>query len=291
MKAMIPDDIQFSKSNLQDFVECPRRFQLRYIQRLAWPAIETEPALEHERELRRGSQFHHMIHQHLLGVPEERLSAMVHDEELQRWWQAYLAYIPELIPSETSPASGLADQPARFYAETALTAPLNNYRLIAKYDLLLFLADGKIRILDWKTTRQPPSPQRHRALETHLQSRVYPYTLCQAGAQFNGGEPISPENIEMVYWFATSPEYPDIYAYSTRQFQEDEGYLTSLIEQIYRQEGEFPKTTDEKRCRFCVYRSLCERGVAAGILETGLRLDTGDETELWNFEDIPEIAF
>ncbi len=51
---------------------------------------------------------------------------------------------------------------------------------------------------------------------------------------------------------------------------------------------EFPKTDDEHRCAFCVYRSYCERGIGAGLadeLESEL-----DEAEI-NLEQIQEIAF
>ena len=33
-----------SQSSLQDYVDCARRFQLRYLDRLSYPAIESEPA-------------------------------------------------------------------------------------------------------------------------------------------------------------------------------------------------------------------------------------------------------
>ena len=96
--AMNPD-LQFSQSSLQDFVDCQRRFQLRYLLRLAWPAVESEPVMENERHMRMGAQFQQMTHQHLLGVPSERLANMLHDEILLGWWenyQAFLAYREEL---------------------------------------------------------------------------------------------------------------------------------------------------------------------------------------------------
>ena len=88
----LPPGFQFSQGSLQDFVDCHRRFLLRYVQELAWPALQTEPALENERFLQQGTTFHRMIHQHLLGVPAERLAALVHDAELARWWDNYLGW-------------------------------------------------------------------------------------------------------------------------------------------------------------------------------------------------------
>ena len=70
----LPADFQFSQGSLQDFVYCRRRFQLRYLMQLAWPAVAAEPADEHDIQLRQGEAFHHLVHQHMLGLPIEQLS-------------------------------------------------------------------------------------------------------------------------------------------------------------------------------------------------------------------------
>ena len=70
----LTDNFQYSQASLQDFVDCRRRFQLRYLQRRPWPAVESEPVLENERTMREGAECHHMIQQNLLGIPAERLS-------------------------------------------------------------------------------------------------------------------------------------------------------------------------------------------------------------------------
>ncbi|MCP4541151.1 MAG: PD-(D/E)XK nuclease family protein, partial [Chloroflexi bacterium] len=64
----LPADFQFSQASLQDYVDCPRRFQLRYVLRVAWPAPEAEPVLENERYLQQGAAFHRLVHQHALGL-------------------------------------------------------------------------------------------------------------------------------------------------------------------------------------------------------------------------------
>ena len=90
----LPADFSFSQSSLQDYLDCPRRFELRYQQRLSWPAIEIEPALENERFLLRGSAFHRLVHQHQIGIPESALTPYAAEPELSAWWQAYLAAAP-----------------------------------------------------------------------------------------------------------------------------------------------------------------------------------------------------
>ena len=64
----LPPDFHFSQGNLQDYSDCPRRFQLRYLLELAWPAVEAEPADEFETRIRDGEAFHRMVQQHVLGV-------------------------------------------------------------------------------------------------------------------------------------------------------------------------------------------------------------------------------
>jgi len=34
----LPAPFTFSQSSLQDYYDCPRRFELRYLSRLIWPA-------------------------------------------------------------------------------------------------------------------------------------------------------------------------------------------------------------------------------------------------------------
>jgi len=85
---ILPTDFQFSQGSLQDYVDCPRRFHLRYVQRLAWPAIDAEPALENERYLQQGAAFHRLAHQHALGIPADRLvvAGSGDDADIRRWW-------------------------------------------------------------------------------------------------------------------------------------------------------------------------------------------------------------
>jgi hypothetical protein len=296
----LPADFQFSQGSLQDYVDCPRRFQLRYIQRLAWPAIEAEPALENERHLQQGAAFHRLVHQHVLGLLPERLSSTITDKDLSRWWHNYLE-------------SGPADLPASRYPEVVLSAPVGGHRLVAKYDLIavdpaLSKAEGEVEepgqravILEWKTSRKRP---RRKWLAERLQTRVYPYLLVRAGSHLmkNGGwrmedgewRPLQPEQIEMVYWFANFPRDPERFPYDAAQYDADGAYLVSLVEEIKSLGDEdFPLTIQEQRCRYCPYRSLCRRGVRAGALdEAEDEPEWGDDFEIaLEFEQIAEIEY
>ncbi|MGC1378508.1 MAG: PD-(D/E)XK nuclease family protein, partial [Anaerolineales bacterium] len=63
LNSQIQNPFTFSQSSLQDYVDCARRFQLRYIEHLQWPAVETAPVLENERRQLEGQQFHRMAQQ------------------------------------------------------------------------------------------------------------------------------------------------------------------------------------------------------------------------------------
>ena len=279
--SLLPPGFQFSQRSLQDYVDCRRRFQLRYLQGLAWPAVEAEPHLEHEQRLQSGSAFHRLAQQHLLGVPPERLAEML-QADLKRWWENYLGFVQGLDLAENK------------LVEATLAAPIESYRLVAKYDLIYWhLSDHglKVIIVDWKTSLiRPPRSW----LAERLQTRIYPYLLVKAGANFIAGEQLRPEGVEMLYWFAEHPGEPERFAYDSQGYQQDHEYLTGLVREIEGlTEDEFTLTEDESRCNFCTYRSLCNRGVGAGTyegLETGQEL--GDEGDFsLDFDHIAEIEF
>ncbi len=270
----LPDDFQFSQSSLQDFVDCPRRFYLKYIRQLRYPAPESAPLRAFEASMERGAQFHHLIHQHQIGIPTEALAETIPDDVTEVWWNNYLN-------------NALADLPARRFPEITLSAPLAGRRLVAKYDLLA-IGDDRAVIVDWKTAHKRPKRER---LQHRLQTVVYPYLLTRAGTHLNDKQPISPDKISMIYWFAEYPQQPEIFAYSMAQFESDGVLLEGMAADILRRnEGDFSLTDNLDLCKFCAYRSLNDRGAKAGNL---LAADTNDEGENDDFDldfDLDQIA-
>jgi hypothetical protein len=271
-------DFHFSASSLQDYVDCPRRFELRYIERLAWPALESEPVLEHELHMRQGYVFHKLVQQVFLGLGDSIHDLPDSDGELKTWWDNFRQ-------------SSLVDElPQRRYPEHPLTARIGDYRFVAKYDLLAVDPGQKVIIADWKTSRRRTRSDR---LKLRLQTRLYPFLIVKAGRFLNGGKPVAPDQVHMVYWFAAHPQQPEWIAYSQHQFEADQQYLTALAQNICeRPAGEFPLTVSERSCGFCVYRSLCQRGVCASDWaewDDDGSLPEGD-IDL-DFDQIGEIAF
>jgi hypothetical protein len=271
----------FSQSNLSDYETCARRFDLRYRQGLSWPAVESAPLAEAERRMTLGRDFHRLVHQHLLGVPESRLTAMAEASpypDLAALWANYLADQPAV----------LQEPQARLFPEVTLFTPLAGFRLQAKFDLLVFLPNA-VHIFDWKTATQRPTSNR---LRERMQTRVYLYVLTEAGASLNGGQPLDPEAVSMTYWFAQHPSQPERIRYQATQHGLNRTYLRGLIEQIDSTPN-FPLTTDERACHYCVYRSYCNRGDAAGPISAQVEeADTFSDTELdLDWEQVAEISY
>ena len=275
LKTEISPAFIFSQSSLQDYFDCPRRFQLRYIERLAWPAVETEPVRENERRQQEGQLFHRMVQQHLLGLPAEKLARFANSPELSGWWENYLGYKFDW-------------DGCTLYTELTLTAPCGSHRLLAKYDLVAMAPGRKALIFDWKTSLKRP---RDEWMAIRMQTRVYRSLLVQAGAYLNGGVPLQPEQVEMIYWYAGFPSAPTRFPYNPAQYKHDWDTLASLIREID-SHPHFPMTGDKKKCSYCPYRSYCNRGGKAGLLdESDVEMETSSTEFNLNFEQIAEIEF
>jgi len=251
----------------------------------------------------------------LLGIPAAILSASIHESDLERWWQAYLAYVPTFGNARVMP-------------ETSLSIPLSEYRVVAQYDAIVvsgklaaeravsqgMVAPGRppLLIIDWKTYRQRPSRV---WLAQRLQTRLYPLILVQAGASLIGQMRVEPGDIEMCYWLAEYPHDPQTFAYDVGTYLADLEFLSTLIAEIderikitgYKSgsgsasvtDDVWPLTGDLKRCRFCNFRSLCGRGNVAGPLADYVGEDdqvrlTADETGLdfdLDWGQVQEIAY
>jgi hypothetical protein len=270
-----------SQSSLQDYVDCAQRFKLRYLDRLSYPAAETEPTLENEKHQQEGEYFHRLVQQYLIGIPAEQIGKFANTPNLQRWWDNFLSN-----PDLRGLRGGLGGDLGGLFPEATLSAPLGSHRLLAKYDLIA-VRDGKAVIYDWKTYRKRP---RNEWLEKRMQTRVYRSLLVRAGAHLNNGRPFEPEQVAMVYWFADFTDEPARFPYTSSQFQLDWNELLKLSEEVA-SASSYPLTEDRQKCLFCTYRSYCERGIRAGDLEQAEAEREAEELFDVNFEQIGEIAF
>lgn len=273
----------FSQSNLQDFSDCRRRFYLRYIRQISWPAAEAEPMIDHEKWMRQGAEFHQMIHQSLLGVPDDMLSKQAGKEPLQSWWTNFLGY-KTILP-------GIGDPKSRHLPEFSLSAHLGKFSIIAKFDLLIILPDTIILIYDWKTSRQRP---KRASLKQRLQTLVYPVVASLCSPAFVNNSTGGTPNIRMNYWFAGFPDKPEVFNFDQQALDEAsrqiEALMSTISSLIPMNDEAFPLTDDHKKCTHCVYRSLCNRGTHAGVFSEVDQAEDMAEVEL-DFEQIGEIEY
>ena len=278
---ILPIDFDFTQGNLQDYLDCPYRFYMRYILRTKWPALVVGDALEFEARGQAGGRFHRLVQQHLLGVPENRINQMADEDpnpELRAWWDGFLANVPPWLVGE-------------HWVETTLTTELAGHRLVAKYDLILSDRGGGLTIFDWKTSHKL---LRKDWLLERIQTRLYRLVLLEASPLFTGGELLTAGRITMNYWFTAQPQTPVSLPYQTSAYQRDRSDLSRLIEEIsISKPSDFRRTDDVKKCHFCIYRSHCDRGIEAGDLEDfdDFDLEPGDIEREIGFEDLPEIKF
>lgn len=292
----LPEDFVFSQSSLQAYVDCARRFWLTYVRQLPWPAVEVTPIQEHEHLMRMGAAFHRLVQRAEIGM-DPTLIATDLEDPLDLWFTAYCEARPTDLPTTLVEAEHTLSM--RLSAEEIPNAP--TYRLAALYDLLAVEPGERAVIVDWKTSRRRPEPTH---LRQRLQTRIYPYLLVEAARDLPWG-PLRPDQVEMRYWFTAAPHQPTVFRYDAAQHAENEAYVRRLIHEVAtaRSDEDFPRVPDTEAnrrrfCRFCVYRSRCDRGDAAGDLDEqdGLIdydvLDAATPDALdFTLDDVQELAF
>lgn len=279
---ILPDNFDFTQGNLQDYIDCPYRFYMKYILHIQWPALVVNDALEFEAHLQAGTRFHRFIQQFLIGVDESFITDMASVDpypELQIWWEGFLANVPAWLTGER-------------WIETSLTTTLAGQRLVAKYDLILIHPnDESLLIFDWKTANNLP---RRDWLLSRIQTRLYRFILAQAGGALISNRKINPDDISMCYWYAPHPKIRIDLPYSLSDYEHDLTAFTSLIEEIVSAApSSFERTQNQRQCRYCVYRSHCDRGIEAGNLadidDYDYEIEASDLDI--SFDDLPEIEF
>jgi CRISPR/Cas system-associated exonuclease Cas4 (RecB family) len=261
----------FSQSSLQDYNDCPRRFQLRYIDKVQWPAVETAPVMENERRQIEGQIFHRMIQQYFIGLPEERISLLASTSNLHRWWENFLLQGPKLSSDLKFP-------------EISLASRIGVHRIIAKYDLIAVTPGATVTVYDWKTYLKRP---KRIWMAERFQTKVYLSLLHRSRGNFEYIGKSTIENIEMIYWYAEFPDKPESFSYPVNQISETWEELERVVNEINARQS-FPMTEDEKLCNYCIYRSLCERGISAGEVDDIEIVPSIDDIDL---EQIQEIEF
>ena len=257
-----------SQYKLANFLACQRRFQLRSLRRLPWPA---SPLPERtEQVLQQGQDFHQLLERHFLGLHISLAS--IEDGRIQQWWRAFQTHSPvQHLPPNT-----------RFLPETGLTVPLGNHLLYGRFDLLVTGEDDEGRpfahVFDWKTGR----PIAAADLQLRWQTRLYLALLAEGGGAFwPQAVPLAPEQIRLTYWFVQEPEAPITIGYSTAEHATNWNELQQIATQLDEAFAAdiWPLTEDWNHCRECAYQIYCGRqGVGTAVPE----LDEAEEPDTPN---------
>lgn len=278
---ILPSHFSFTQTNLQDYVDCRYRFYLRHYLNNKWPALISEDALAFEQRGQSGARFHRIVEQFLTGLPQTHLDAMVAADP-DPWVSSSWGYFLEEMPPQLD---------GKLYVETLHSAALFGQRVKAKYDVIQIHPNGTITIYDWKTAR-PPGRQSH--LAARIQTRLYRFLIVHTGAELIGQSTLAPDQIEMVYWYAGHPAQSIRFPYNQKQFEHDQVYFSDLFGEIGSLSiDEFHRTEDASHCRFCIYRSHCDRGARAGDWDDfeGSEMDQLLASGDLDFDQIGEISF
>jgi hypothetical protein len=297
----LPETFAFSQSSLQAYADCPRRFWLAYVEQLPWPAVEASPVQEYEARMRQGGLFHRLIERAEIGMDLAHITPGL-DDPLDDWFAKYQRFRPADLPTDVVEIEKVFSIP--FGAPSTIdnqpsTIDNSRFRLAAKYDLIAVEPGRRAIIIDWKTSRRRGDEG---SLSRRLQSVVYPYVLVEASKALSWG-PLAPHQVEMRYWFTAAPSRPVVLPYSAEQHVANGERLHALLTQILHgvTERDFSKVADtpanrKRFCAYCIYRSRCDRGAAAGDLdelddvETFFAIDPAEALE-FTLEDVAEIEF
>lgn len=237
-----------SQSQIQDFQQCPRRYYLRQVQQLTWPASDGAKASRLEQTAARGEVFHRFVHQLIQGIPAEDLLRQTDCPEVRQWMENFLSFAP--LPKD-----------AVLYSEMELSAIHAQVLWIGKFDGIA-VQKNRLTIFDWKTSAHPAARGNYLSSP---QTRLYRYLAQRCSARLSGIE-IAPENIEMVYWFPSQPAAALHLPYDEASLKQDEAFLGACAAELSQsEEAAYPQSVRQEFCTSCSYFSFCHRDLAAAM--------------------------
>lgn len=250
------ETVTLSRGRLASFLNCQRQYQLRFVERVAWP--EAPLPDEIAAMVAHGQRFHQLLERHFLGLPVQP-----EDDTLRIWWNRFKD-------------SALSWPNGRFIPETSLTIPIalptparKAYLLNGRFDLLCISTENgtpSAHIFDWKTGKPLDVP----TLRRDWQTRLYLALVAEGGSalRLSSNRPISPENISLTYWYVDEPDAPRTIRYSTALHQENWTQLQAIVQQLDALEDDviWPLTDDWTTCRTCAYQIICGRQAAGTAL-------------------------
>jgi CRISPR/Cas system-associated exonuclease Cas4 (RecB family) len=236
--------ILLDQTALATFEACPRRFQLRYLERLPWPSLPLDR--KQSLAVERGRYFHRLVERSMLGLPVD--SEGIDDDVVRGWWGRFVRSGPALPEGERWP-------------EHRLTIPIGNNYLTGRFDLLVLGEDAGrpfASLFDWKTSK----PRSATELEKAWQTRLYLALLAEGGAALSKGrQPLTADRISLTYWYPGEPDEPRVIPYSEAKHQQNWAQIEELAATIEALDSSqmWTLTDDWNHCRSCLYQTYCGR--------------------------------
>lgn len=260
---------KISQSQIKNFIKCSRRYFLENISCIAWPQQEKQ-----NKSLLYGSEFHQLIHRHILGFPKEILMSGARNATAD-WYQTFI---------EADPLSGYDV----VYPEFELSAELFGVLCHGKFDALAISKD-KVTIFDWKTNKKIGKKSEY---IKSPQTRLYRLLAKMTVHKMLGCEnPVPAEKIEMAYWFPEHPENPIILPYSESEYKNDLAWLRLYIARMTSEKKEdYPQQSDKDVCFECPFCTYCHPEFAN---EKSEDIDEDTENDLYSIatEEFFETSF
>lgn len=263
-------NFRFSQTSLNSYAYCPRQFHLRYITPIHWPAEKNSPQLLIEQLAREGALFHRLAEQYFLGISPELIERQIDplvDSSVFRNWKNFLFFAQSRFK--------LGDSNQKFLPENSLFFSLAGYNLEAKVDLLhINLVDNTYEIFDWKTTRIQP-------VGDTIQTKIYLLALADLANKKNNSNRFP---FSITYWFVESPKE---LIRITKSRDELEIFQNQIIDQISQInfDTNFLPVNDGSKCGRCPFRTFCQTGLHASVLDQ----DSDFEKELEGWFENTEL--
>jgi CRISPR/Cas system-associated exonuclease Cas4 (RecB family) len=211
----------FSQTSLKDYLFCPYKYKLKYIDKIYWFHLESS-------SLKNGADFHLAAERYFSKIPN-----------------LYNFYINDWLKNLKQDFPITQDE--IYLPEYNLNYSEHNIKLKARYDLIV-LKKNKIQIIDFKTNSKNLN---FKDQKEDIQTKVYLFVLANSLSLFKNKN-YSLNDINMAYW---QPNFEKIsIPYSFEKHIEYSAFFKNLINEI--QNSKFKKNNS---CKSCEFKFFCQK--------------------------------
>ena len=236
-----------SKTALNVFDRCERKFWLRYGEDLNWPGPASDSSAMREEQMRKGKLFHALIEQAAAGISVEEFVKDSDEQEIKEWWKNFSQFAPVIEEGDL------------VFTEAQLQMIIDDVLVTARYDQIIVRPDNSVLIVDWKTVNHPQ--EKFGRLKTDWQTVIYPVVLKHSFNALPGLQGREIGKVDFMYWYAGSPENPVVFELSNADLKDFEEKVAAAVKDILSrsERADYGKTDFTKRCEDCPYAVLCDR--------------------------------